>query len=120
MKARRLAIITTHPIQYHSPWFRMLASHPDIDLEVFFCHSATPKEQAAAGFGVEFHWYISLLDGYRHTFLNNVAKQPGLAGFGGLDTPALREIIATKRFDSVMVNGWHYKSAWQAMRACRR
>src|SRR6266545_4991356 len=118
MSPKRLAIITTHPIQYHAPWYRALALNPEIELEVFYCHRATPKEQADAGFGVEFDWDVSLLDGYSHHFLKNVAERPAVSGFNGLDTPEIQAVIARERFDAVMVNGWHYKSAWQAMRAC--
>jgi glycosyltransferase involved in cell wall biosynthesis len=120
MTEKRLAVLTTHPIQYHGAWFRRLAAEPGLDLEVLYCHNATAKEQADAGFGVEFDWDVSLLDGYPHRFLRNVSKQPGIAGFGGLDTPEIKDIIARERFDAVMINGWHYKSAWQAMRACWR
>jgi glycosyltransferase involved in cell wall biosynthesis len=118
MKPKRLAILTTHPIQYHGTWFRRLAAQPNLDIEVLYCHHATAKEQADAGFGVEFDWDVSLLDGYRHRFLKNVAPVPGIGGFNGLDTPEIKEIIARERFDAVMINGWHYKSAWQAMRGC--
>jgi glycosyltransferase involved in cell wall biosynthesis len=114
----KLAVLTTHAIQYHAAWFRALAAHPGIDLEILYCHQASPKEQAEAGFGVEFDWDVSLLDGYPHRFLRNVARRPGIAGFSGLDTPEIKDIIARERFDAVMINGWHYKSAWQAMRAC--
>lgn len=114
----RLGIITTHPIQYHGAWFRRLASEPGLSINVFYCHNATAKEQANAGFGVEFDWDVSLLEGYPNRFLRNVAKQPGIAGFRGLDTPDIKDIIAREGFDVVMINGWHYKSAWQTMRAC--
>jgi glycosyltransferase involved in cell wall biosynthesis len=114
----RLAIVTTHPIQYHAPWFRALARHPEIDLEVFYCHQATPQDQAKAGFGFEFEWDVSLLDGYTHHFLKNISSRPRVNGFFGLDTPEMKEIIERDSFDAVLINGWHYKSAWQAMRAC--
>jgi glycosyltransferase involved in cell wall biosynthesis len=114
----RLAILTTHPIQYHASWFRALASHKEIDLEVLYCHRASPKEQATAGFGVEFEWDISLTDGYPNRFLKNVAPHRTVNSFGGLDTPEVKEIIVNEHFDAVMINGWSYKSAWQAMRAC--
>jgi glycosyltransferase involved in cell wall biosynthesis len=120
MNVKRLAIISTHPIQYQTPWFRALARHPEIDLEVLFCHRARPREQADAGFNVEFNWDVPLLDGYRHRFLQNVAPQPSLHGFAGLDTPEISEIVKSGKFDAVIINGWHYKSAWQAMRACWR
>ncbi len=114
----RLAIVTTHPIQYHAAWFRALAAQPKIDLHVFFCHQATPKEQAAAGFGVEFDWDTSLLEDYPHRFLRNEAALPTLDKFSGLDTPEIRNLIEEEKFDAVVINGWHYKSAWQTMRAC--
>src|SRR6266568_2226352 len=103
----RLAILTTHPIQYQSPWFRALATQPEIDLEVWFCHDASSAEQARAGFSVEFDWDVSLLDGYRHRFLKNVAAKARVSTFRGLDTPEVAEIIKRERFDAVIINGWH-------------
>jgi|SRR5882672_3282078 len=118
MSSKRLAIVSTHPIQYHGQWFRRLASEPGLSIEVCYCRKATAAEQATAGFGVDFDWDVSLLDGYPHRFLRNVARRPGISGFSGLDTPEIKDIIERERFDAVMINGWHYKSAWQAMRAC--
>lgn len=118
MPRHRLAILTTHPIQYHAPWFRALAAHPQVQLEVLYCHRATAREQAAAGFGFEFDWDVSLLDGYPHRFLKNAAVEPTINSFYGLDTPDIKRVIEQENFDAVLINGWHYKSAWQAMRAC--
>ena len=115
---KRLAIVSTHPIQYHGAWFRRLASESGLTIEVLYCHNATAREQANAGFGVEFDWDLSLLEGYPYRFLRNVAKEPGIAGFSGLDTPEVSDILAREHFDAVMINGWHYKSAWQTMRGC--
>jgi glycosyltransferase involved in cell wall biosynthesis len=118
MSGKRLAIVSTHPIQYHGEWFRRLASAPGLNVEVFYCHRATAREQGDAGFGVEFDWDVSLLEGYPYRFLRNISRRPSIAGFRGLDTPEIKDIVARERFDAVMINGWHYKSAWQAMRAC--
>ena len=115
---KRIAILTTHPIQYQAPWFRALASRSEIDLEVLFCHQATPREQAGAGFGVEFDWDTPVLDGYPYRFLNNVAKKPAVSGYFGMDTPDVKKVIEREKYDAVIINGWHYKSAWQAIRAC--
>ena len=70
----RLAIVTSHPIQYQAPIFRALAK--TLELDVYFAHRATAQDQAAAGFGVAFEWDSDLLTGYRHTFLENVARSP--------------------------------------------
>ena len=118
MSATRLAILSTHPIQYHSAWFRALAAHPDLDVHVYYCHKATPQEQARAGFGVEFDWDVPLLTGYQHSFLRNVADPPGNSRFRGFDTPDIKDIIRRREYDAVLVNGLHYKSAWQAIWSC--
>ena len=118
MKRKRLAIITTHPIQYHAPWFRGLAAHPDLDLQVYFCHEATSREQAAAGFGVEFEWNVPMLEGYPFRFLRNVAHSPSISSFRGLDVPEIKEMIERERYDAVLVSGWNYKGSWQAILAC--
>ena len=97
-----------------------MAQDPDLDLEVLYCRNAEPAEQAKAGFGVAFSWDVPLLEGYRHRFLHNVSKQPAIGKFSGLDTPELDTLIRRERFDAVVVNGWHYKSAWQGIRACWR
>ena len=115
---KKLAVISTHPIQYHSLWFQAMASRPELDLRVYYCHQATPREQAGAGFGVEFDWDVPLLEGYPYNFLKNVADSPGEGKFGGFDTPEIKEIIRRHEYDAVLVNGWHYKSAWQAIWAC--
>ena len=35
-KCYKLCVVTTHPIQYMAPWFRVLAQDPELELEVFF------------------------------------------------------------------------------------
>jgi glycosyltransferase involved in cell wall biosynthesis len=114
----RLGILNTHPIQYQALWFRALAAQSDLDLHVYYCHRATPHEQALAGFRVEFDWDIPLLTGYPHSFLRNTATRPGYGRFAGFDTPEIANIIRSGEYDAVLVNGWHYKSAWQAIWAC--
>ena len=112
----RVGFVTSHPIQYHAAWFRALASEPSLDFEVLYCHEPAPTEQGT-GFGVSFAWDVPLLGGYRHRFLRNVATQPTLNAFQGLDTPELRALVSRNHYDAVVINGWHYKSAWQAIRA---
>ena len=114
----RLAILASHPIQYHAPLFRELARQ--LDLTVFYCHQATPDQQSAAGFGEAFHWDIDLFDGYRSIFLRNVAQRPGADHFGGCDTPEIDHALREGRFDSLLVMGWHLKSFWQGVRAARQ
>ncbi len=114
----RLAVVASHPIQYHAPLFRELARQ--INLTVFFAHRATPADQAHAGFGVEFDWDIDLLSQYEHVFLRNIARKPGLDAFPGCDTPDIGTRLAEGHFDAVLVMGWHLKSFVQALVAAKR
>ena len=113
----RIGIVVSHPIQYYSPLFRVLAQQADV--HVFYAMLGSAREQAAAGFGVEFEWDVDLLGGYRHTVLRNIARPPGSNRFGGCDTPEIADKIREGQFDSVVVFGWNLKSYWQATRACR-
>lgn len=113
----RLGIVSTHPIQYHSPWYRYIVGHAPFEIEVLYCHRATAADQAAAGFGVAFEWDVDLLAGYPHRFLENRSAAPG-RGFSGYDVPGMGEAIRAGGFDAVLVSGWHYKAAWQAFFAC--
>ena len=117
---QRLAIVASHPVQYQAPWFRNLAAQPGLDVEVLFGHYASGREQAQAGFGVEFDWDIPLLDGYAHRFLTNVASQPSVNTFKGIDTPGIGQVLRQGRFDAVLALGWHTRGYWQAIQACWR
>lgn len=117
--SRRLAIVTTHPVQYYAPLYRVLANTPGLDVEVFFAHRPTPAEQGT-GFGVSFRWDTDLTGGYSHRFLVNRAPRPDVERFNGCDTPEIASIIERGRFDGVLIMGWHTRSLWQAMRAAWR
>lgn len=113
----RLAVVSSHPIQYYAPLFRELARQ--IDVHVFFAHRATPQQQADAGFGTPFDWDLDLTEGYSHSFLTNVSRNPGTGHFGGCDTPEIGKRLREYRPDALLVFGWHLKSAIQATVAAK-
>jgi glycosyltransferase involved in cell wall biosynthesis len=134
-KGVKVAIVSTHPIQYYSPWFRHLAEQGEslsgslslsnapqrnFSFELFYAHQQTAKGQADAGFGVEFEWDVPLLEGYPHRFLKNVSKRPGLDWFGGCDCPEIGEILVKEGFTHVLLIGWHKKVFWQAFWAAKK
>jgi glycosyltransferase involved in cell wall biosynthesis len=107
----RIAALLTHPVQYYSPWLARLGAYTD--LMVYYAHRQCAQGQAAAGFGVEFDWDVPLLDGYQHRFLANVSARPGLAHFGGCDTPEIASILRAERYDALLLFGWNKKSLLQ-------
>ncbi|WP_232366170.1 glycosyltransferase family 4 protein [Methylocystis silviterrae] len=114
----RLAVVTSHPIQYQAPLFRALAQR--CDLHVLFAHRATKADQAAAGFEVPFDWDVDLTSGYSSTFMRNVSSQPSLEAFSGCDTPDVGGALVQYAPDAVLLMGWHLKCYWQSIWACRR
>lgn len=114
----RLAIVSSHPIQYYAPLFRELAKR--VDLHVFFAHDATPADQSRAGFGTAFRWDVDLTSGYAHTFLRNVSRSPGTDHFDGCDAPDIFEHLGGSGFEAVLITGWHLKVYIQALFAAKR
>ena len=114
----RLGVLVSHPIQYYSPWFRHLSNI--VDLDVYYAYKQNARGQSEAGFGVEFEWDIPLLEGYKHHFLRNVSKRPGLGSFWGCDTPEIAHKIRERAFDAFLCIGWNRKCYWQALLACKK
>jgi glycosyltransferase involved in cell wall biosynthesis len=114
----RLAVLTSHPIQYYAPLFRALAK--EVNLHVLFAHRASPAEQASAGFGTPFDWDVDLTSGYAHSFLDNVARRPGTDHFLGCDTPDIGQHLRKGRFQALLVLGWHLKGYLQGILAAKR
>lgn len=112
----KLAIVTSHPIQYQAPLFRALAKEPDIDLTVFFgSDHGVNKFKVDPAFGRAFAWDISLLEGYRHVFLENSRKEISVNDWR-LDGPALVSLFAKEpHYDAVSVFGWNKMLFWQAI-----
>lgn len=107
----RLAIVTTHPIQYNAPWFRMLAQQQGVEVKVFYTWEASQTiAKYDPGFGRVVEWDIPLLDGYEYTFVKNVSPDQGSHHFKGIDTPTLNKEIEQWRAEAVLVFGWAYKS----------
>jgi glycosyltransferase involved in cell wall biosynthesis len=112
---KRLAIITTHPIQYNAPWFRLLAERKNCELNVFYTWSQTKDAVKDRTFGKEITWDIPLLEGYTYKFVENVSKKPGSHHFLGIDCPTLISEIKKYQPDAILFFGWNFKSHLLAM-----
>lgn len=113
----KLAIVTTHPIQYNAPWFKLLAQHPDVDVKVFYTWEQTQQSaKHDPDFGRVIEWDIPLLDGYEYTFVKNIAASPGSSHFKGIDNPTLNDEIKAWGAESVLVFGWAFKSHLACMK----
>lgn len=101
-KPFRLRVITTHPIQYMTPWFRSLAADPAIDLEVIFFRELNATQQGI-GFGQAFQWDVPLRQGYASQVLDVAA------GIWSVPLLLLRLYRAIRRdqTDATLITGWN-------------
>lgn len=101
----KLAIITSHVIQYQTPLFRKLLK-AKVDLSVYFCWDFGSKKTYDPEFGKEVEWDIPLLEGFPHVFLRNYSPKPS-SGFWGQVNPGMVRILARERPDVLLVYGWN-------------
>jgi len=114
---KRIAIITTHPIQYNAPLFGLLSSRSVIESKVFYTWGKeSMDDKYDHGFGKKVKWDIDLLSGYHYEFLENISKDKGSHHFNGIDNPDLIEKINAFQPDAILVFGWPLKSHLKAMR----
>ena len=112
---KKIAVITSHPIQYQSPLFRAISQQPDIDLTVYFgCDYGSNPTKVHPGFGKAFAWDIPLLDGYKHVFLKNSKADVGVNDWR-LDGPELKSYFESNQYDAVILFGWNKVLFWQAI-----
>ena len=114
----RVAVVSTHPIQYHTPWFREL-SRQNLELKVYYALLPDERQQGV-GFGEAFAWDIPLLDGYEWELIPNKKPAPNLQGFFGCSTPEIHKILAKAKPDALIITGWQSLPLLQALWAANR
>ena len=113
----RLAIFTSHPIQYQAPLFRALARTERVHPTVYFGSRHGLDESLDVGFGTSFRWDVPLLDGYDHLFLTNVAGRPNVSAFRGVQLADAQATLAEGKHDALLVLGWQTAAHVQMARA---
>jgi glycosyltransferase involved in cell wall biosynthesis len=112
----RVALVASHVIQYQAPFFRLLAAHPDLDLEVLFCSTDGATVYRDAEMQTTFRWDLDLLGGYRHRFLRNFGFGEG---YTRLINPGIVPALLFHRYDAVIFFlGWGTISSLLGMAAC--
>lgn len=112
----RLAIITTHPIQYYAPVFKLLHQRGKITIKVFYTWGEKAIEKYDPGFNKKIVWDVPLLEGYEYEWANNVSNDAGSHHFNGIVNPGIFSQIDQFQPDAVMVFGWAYNSHLKILR----
>ncbi len=113
---KRLAIITTHPIQYYAPLFKLLHQRGTISIKVFYTLGKTDHVKHDHGFNKAIAWDIPLLEGYEYEWAENVAEYPGTHHFKGIITPRLPEMVNSWHPDAVLIFGWANKGHLETLK----
>jgi glycosyltransferase involved in cell wall biosynthesis len=114
---KRLAIFTSHPIQYQAPLFRALAASAGLEPTVYFGSRHGADVAVDAGFGQAFRWDVPLLDGYEHAFLPNTASKPDVSRFNGVRLSHPESALARGHHDALLLLGWQTLAHVQMLRA---
>jgi glycosyltransferase involved in cell wall biosynthesis len=107
----KLAVLTSHVIQYQTPLFKKLTK--ETDLTVYFCWDFGMKETYDAQFKKNVSWDIPLLDGFRWELLRNYSPRPS-SSFGGHMNPGIISELIKNRPDAILVYGWNGFTEWMA------
>jgi glycosyltransferase involved in cell wall biosynthesis len=115
----RLAVLSTHPIQYQAPLFRVLSQRPGVALTALFCDDHGVQPSFDPQFGRVIRYDVPLLDGYTHRFLRNIAPCPGLTSLGLVNPDVLRALVS-QEFDAIVVHGYSYATSLLTLLGPRR
>lgn len=113
---KKLAIITTHPVQYNAPLFAKLGNSDKIEIKVFYTLGQGRDEIFDRDFGKQIRWDIPLLEDYDYEFLGNTSKDPGLHHFRGIINPGLIDKLHSWDPAAILVYGWNFHSHLKVMR----
>ena len=115
-RVTRLAILTSHPIQYNAPSFGMLARDPELEVRVYYEWEG-PGLTLDREFGRRVAWDTPLLAGYNHVFVPNVSSDPGSHRFRGIDNPSVVKEVSGWKPDVLLIYGWAFVSHVRVLRA---
>jgi glycosyltransferase involved in cell wall biosynthesis len=98
---KKLAIITTHPIQYYAPVFKLLGASERLDIKVYYTRGEETLQQFDPGFGKLISWDIPLLEGYSYQWVlhRNLIAQ-----------------VASWQPDALLVYGWSFNGHLNCLR----
>jgi len=99
----RLLLLCTHPTQYGSPMWRLMAQRPEFEVLVAYCSLEGAEAHVDPDFGVRVAWDVPLLDNYPWVQLKNVSPRAAIGGFFGLINPGVWRLLRSGKFDAVVM-----------------
>jgi glycosyltransferase involved in cell wall biosynthesis len=114
-----LAVVSSHPIQYHAPVYRALQTEFGVPVTAIYGSDFSVTGYHDHEFGVEFAWDTDLLSGYDSVFLSQVASG-GARSVEEITTAGLGRALQQSQSKAVLLIGYSlplYRAAfWHAQR----
>lgn len=104
---RSLAIVETHPVQYHAPVYRSLAQEFGVDATVIYGSDFSVAGYRDTEFGVAFAWDTDLLGGVRNHFVSEL-KEGGATSVEQLTAAGLPAALNAVAPDVVLGLGYSH------------
>ncbi|MES2597877.1 MAG: glycosyltransferase [Verrucomicrobiota bacterium] len=98
-----LAILETHPVQYHAPVWRRAAESEGVPLHVIYGGDFSVRGYEDREFGTSFQWEADLLAGYSHEVL-----QPASADYESVTAVGVEAALDRMKPAAVLALGYHH------------
>ncbi len=115
-----LAVIETHPIQYHAPVYRALQGKYGVPTTAIYGSDFSVAGYRDREFGVDLAWDTDLLSGYGQVFLSQVARG-GASSFENVSARGLDNALRKLAPKAVLIAGYSprfnqsaFYEAWSA------
>lgn len=114
-----LAVVSSHPIQYHAPVYRSLQADFGLPVTAIYGSDFSVAGYHDREFGVEFAWDTDLLSGYDSVFLSQMASG-GARSVDEITTAGIGQALRQSQAKAVLLIGYSlplYRAAfWHALR----
>jgi glycosyltransferase involved in cell wall biosynthesis len=100
-----LAVVQTHPIQYHAPVYRLVQERWGVPVTAIYGSDFSIAGYRDREFGTTFAWDSDLLSGYSSEFLARVANG-GASEFAEVSARGVGTALARLRPSAVLIGGY--------------
>jgi glycosyltransferase involved in cell wall biosynthesis len=109
-----LAVIETHPIQYHAPVYRALQRDYGVPVTAVYGSDFSLRRHRDREFGSSLSWEVDLLGGYEHEFLSRADRDAEPVRVSGSGLSAVLRRLAPS---ATLITGYSpafHRRAWMA------
>jgi len=107
-KPVKIAIVTTHPVHYFQSMYRVINSHPDLDVTALFLSNFGMEKHYDPEFDTEVEWESTQFAGYKWKVLSKQDTDSSLNGFFSVVCPGIWREITQSDYDIIWLHGYNY------------